>query len=293
MSYNPNAERGLIWVMKRHFSNLKSCVLSPRKYCFAVLLLLNACDVEPAKFIASSAGEDGSINDRGEFETQVMSLSGVTALSYTAAFADRVGIRDKVNKSELTPGIHAIELKVERNEAYFTSPYSCFLRLYMDANLGVEFPDSLGKGALRLLSEINFFVRMNGRGASLSSEDNLHLEELRSSFRGKAQIVLKDKGEEIRFRESASYIEYYEGILSDVNYAKILINCSSFSRLSASSTNSSAELWLKAVGTREVTSFSPEIDQDLFLRIVFPPEFLESAIGIMQEAHESNIRVTR
>lgn len=275
------------------YRRIKSVKYSSTFLLLVTLPMISACDPGPAETIVPIATEEGGVDIRDEFESRAISLEGVTALSYSDAFAQRTGLERKQSESELPSGIQAIELAVERNEAYFTSPYSCVLRVYMDSDLDVEFPDAQGIGDLRLLSEKNFFVRMNGRGASLSAEDNLELEEKRSLFRGKAHIVAKDESDVVQYRESANYIEYYEGILKDLDYAKILINCSQFSQFSASKEQGSIELWLKKADTSGDISLAEAIDPDLFLRIVLPQDFVGSAIGVMQEAHESNISFAR
>ena len=227
----------------------------------------------------------------GEFvKPAPLPIEQMRATAYTKAFAKRFALPEPEPGTEPEGGIEAMEFSVEPWRKHQRLPtYACILKLYLDSNLPVAYPEEGVAGAEHMLIQPTHFFMWpnpdNKRWMSLREQDRLHFNERQGRYTRSAALASVD----YIWRKQGLFAdmffeEYHRDIFSGLAYVKFDMGCPT---AAWGERHVSLQIWIKKEGTKDYRK-QVRIDSEDFLKFTLPKSFFDSTLMWIKAAAQYN-----
>ncbi len=222
-------------------------------------------------------------------------IDEMRAVAYTQEFAKRFALPDPEPGTEPNGGIQAMEFAVEPGAKHGSGFYYCKLKVYLNNNIPIAYPEGGAAGYQgMLIFSPHFFVRTDPgskRQPKLSLSDGRHFDERRARYTNHVWLATPDYPgyfEELPKKPYAAvgmfYEEYHRDLFPGLAYLKIDMGCPAYSWVDKVDV---IQLWLKRDGARD---YSREIRKDPqdFHKFTIPQPFYRKIIVWTKRTAEYN-----
>lgn len=243
-----------------------------------LLLLLSSCNEKIDSKILYQVSDDAGVI----VTDKVLELS---VQSYTAEFSRRFNLDILGSVNTLTPGVLAMKFGVATGRVAGKSEMTCYLKLYLDHDLGLFFPMGTDIANRITTSQTHFFMPRNS-GINSADREKLSaglFDYFRQSFLVSNSFLENGKG----FNSNLTYFEHVRNLVEGVDYLDLDLKCSSFD-IMESFMDDGIQLMLKYANGSDYTVLRNLLLED-FLKIEFEPEFTIQIAEIMKLVHNLNI----
>jgi len=253
---------------------------------FLASLLL--CLPAPRAFGLDTPNSAGPANAR----PAPLPIEQMRAVAYTKDFAKRFALPDPQPGTEPSGGIQAMEFAVEDAKAKYPhkrfATYQCVLKLYLDNQLPVAYPEEGVAGTQRMLIfPAHFFVRSdpgNKQQPKLSPNDGQHFNERNGRYNRMTMLASPeyDHPEHTQGPPKKSYgghgifyEEYHRDLFPGIAYLKIDMTCPTYSWMDEVDT---VQIWLKREGAKDYRKQLRMEPQD-FLKFTISSKIYRQILG--------------
>lgn len=167
--------------------------------------------------------------------------------------------------------------------------YQCVLKLYLDSQLPIAYPEGGVAGGDHMLMQPSHFFMWpnpeNKRWLSLSEKDRLHFNERDGRYTRMTWLATPDY--EWQKRGAATgmfYEEYHRDLFPGLAYLKIRTGCPAYSWIDKVDT---VQIWMKREGAKDYRK-QLRTDPDDFLKATIPKSFYHQIIPWIKQASAFN-----
>ena len=224
----------------------------------------------------------------GEFvKPAPLPIEQMRAVAYTKAFAKRFALPEPEPGTEPEDGIEAMEFSVEQGPKHWPT-YVCVLKLYLNSNLPVAYPEEGVAGADHMLIKSTHFFMWpnpdNKRWMSLRERDRLHFGERWGRYTRSTWLATANYDWDHGAATGMFYEEYHRDIFPGLAYLKVDMGCQIFSWMSKVDT---AQIWLKKEGAKDYRKHLKEDPND-FLKFSLPSTFYKKILELKKGPSQYN-----